>query len=309
MHLPDGLLAPAIWIPAAGISAVTVAFASRRAAREPNSANAAVSASLAAFVFVAQSLQFPIPGGASGHLLGGSLISILAGAPRAIIALSAVFTIQAFFFHDGGVTALGANILNGAIIPICVTAAISSFFQNSTLRARATAAGIASFAGILCGAAACAVEVGASGGAPFLTFFAALLGAHLWIATGEAIITSQLILLLYPKISEFIQNGPQAAAQSYSGAQPITKNRSAHVLWILILTITAVAIASEFIASRSPDGLETAARRVGLIPNDTIAETAPPSWAPVFLSLFGAGGAAAAVMFTISLARTRRRSL
>ncbi|MFN0204689.1 MAG: energy-coupling factor ABC transporter permease [Planctomycetota bacterium] len=317
MHLPDGFLSPAIWIPAAAASALTVTFAWRRAthgfnsassavtaSHGFNSASSAVTASLAAFVFAAQSLQFPIPGGAAGHLLGGSLITILAGAPRAIIALSAVFTIQAFFFRDGGATALGANILNGAIIPIGVTAAFSYLFRNVTLRKRAAVAGIASFLGILCGAIACAVEVGASGTAPFLTFFGALLGAHVWIAAGEGFITSQLVLLLYPKVSEWMQNDPGAA-------QPrlITNNRSTRPLWICIFVVAAVAVAAEFLASRAPDGLEAAAMRAGLIHHNTETGASAPSWAAAFLSMFGAGAAALAVILIISFARARKRSV
>ncbi len=116
MHIPDGFLsaevAAACAVPAAG----AVAYGLRRASRELDERRVPLLGVTAAFVFAAQMLNFPVAGGTSGHFLGAALAAILLGPWLACVVMSVVLVTQSFVFADGGVTALGANILNMGVI-------------------------------------------------------------------------------------------------------------------------------------------------------------------------------------------------
>lgn len=257
------------------------------------------TSSLAAFVFAAQALQFPIPGGASGHLLGGTLIASLVGTRPAVVAMAAVFTVQALFFHDGGMTTLGANICNGALVPIAFTAIALRFTVRASRRAAAIAAGVAAFAGVVAGAAACSAEVALSGTSPFIPFLSAMVASHLWIGLGEAIITGHLVYLLLPAVAR--GSRPETGAPSQApGRRPWRRILSVAAM-ILILTIAA-----EFLSSRSPDGLESAARRLGLAPAASIEPVAEAPWRSVSLTALGAAAVAWMMLPFLGRARASR---
>jgi cobalt/nickel transport system permease protein len=299
VHLPDGILAPAVWAPLAALTSTAVLGASARARRlaAPRgvAAPAAAPAVLAAFVFAAQAFQFPIPGGASGHLLGGTLLAVLLGPARAIVAMASVYATQAILFQDGGIAALGANIWNGGIVPVLLGFGIAEaggrLFGE---RGRRAGAGIGAFVGVLAGASLCAAEVGLSGSVPVAPFLAAMLGVHVWIALGEALITASLVRVLTPRALRW--DSPAAAP---------ARRRVAARTWIAAAAITAVVVASQFLSSRASDGLESSARRLGL------AMDGPPAEPPASLALFlaSAGGALVCALLVLAiLARARSRS-
>ncbi|MBI3817346.1 MAG: energy-coupling factor ABC transporter permease [Planctomycetes bacterium] len=291
MHLPDGLLTPAVWAPAAIASGVAIVISARRSGR----AGAGSTAALASFVFAAQTLQFPIPGGASGHLLGGTLLAILLRPPRAVLAMACVFATQAILLGDGGVTALGANILNGGIAPALLGFVIFKISLAAGL-SRPLAAGAAAVSGVLAGATICSLEVGLSGTVTFLPFLGAMLGAHLWIALGEALITVAVLRAIdaRPEFSFILQN----RGGGLSGAGAPRAARRGWVAAFIILTILGAAV---WISSSAPDGLESSARRFGLIAH-AAAEVREES----ILYTFAASCAAAAVVAMLALAAVAR---
>ena len=116
MHIPDGFLSNEVALACAVPAAAAVAYGLRRAERELDDRRAPLLGVTAAFVFAAQMLNFPVAGGTSGHFLGAALAAVLLGPWLAGVVLAVVLVVQAFVFADGGVTALGANILNMGVI-------------------------------------------------------------------------------------------------------------------------------------------------------------------------------------------------
>ena len=121
MHMADALVSPAVggalWAASGGL----IAACARRVKRSPRESLAPLMGVLGAFVFAAQMINFSIPGtGSSGHLGGGLLLAILLGPHAALLVIASVLTVQAFFFADGGLLALGCNIFNLGFFPAFV---------------------------------------------------------------------------------------------------------------------------------------------------------------------------------------------
>ena len=110
MHVPDGFLDAPTSLGTAAVAAVGVGLALRGARRELDDRTAPLAGLVAAFVFAAQMLNFPVGAGTSGHLLGGALAAVLVGPWTATLSLSVVLLVQGLLFADGGLTALGTNI-------------------------------------------------------------------------------------------------------------------------------------------------------------------------------------------------------
>src|SRR5512137_822489 len=126
MHVPDGFLDARTLISTAGLAAIGLGLALRQVRRRLPARRVPLIGLAAAFIFAAQMLNFPVAAGTSGHLLGAALASVLLGPAAAIVALTAVLLLQALMFADGGVTALGANVLNLAVIAPLVAHAVYS---------------------------------------------------------------------------------------------------------------------------------------------------------------------------------------
>jgi len=116
MHIGDGIMAPPIWALGYIVAIPILAYATKKTGNALGNTQIPVLGVLAAGIFVAQMLNFPIGGGTTGHLVGAALAAILLGPYAAIVILTIVLIVQAFLFGDGGVTALGFNLLNMAII-------------------------------------------------------------------------------------------------------------------------------------------------------------------------------------------------
>jgi len=147
---------------------------------------------VAAFVFAAQMLNFPIAGGTSGHLLGATLAAVLLGPWLACLVLAVVLTVQAFAFADGGITALGANVLNmgvlGALAAGLILGAAVRAFSPDRATFLAMVAGV-SWIAVMVGAAATSIQLALSGTIPLGTSLPPMLGVHALIGIGEAVIT------------------------------------------------------------------------------------------------------------------------
>ena len=116
MHIPDGFLTTEVALACAVPAAVCVGIGLRRADVELDERRVPLLGVTAAFIFAAQMLNFPVAGGTSGHFLGAALAAILLGPWLACLVLAVVLGVQAFVFADGGITALGANVLNMGVI-------------------------------------------------------------------------------------------------------------------------------------------------------------------------------------------------
>ncbi|MFM2124127.1 MAG: hypothetical protein RL328_578, partial [Acidobacteriota bacterium] len=116
MHIPDGFLTPPVWLTLDAIVAPAIAWTARGRKTESveSSQRTPMLGVMGAFVFAAQMVNFPVALGASGHLLGGTLLSVVLGPSAAALTMTAILVLQALLFQDGGVLALGANIFNMA---------------------------------------------------------------------------------------------------------------------------------------------------------------------------------------------------
>src|SRR5512142_1314369 len=190
MHLPDGILDARTSLLCTGAAAAGVGIALRevRAALEPR--RMPMIGLAAAFVFAAQMLNFPVAGGTSGHLIGAVLAAVLLGPSAAIVVMSAVVILQCFMFTDGGLTALGANLFNMALLAPVVGYAIYSLIRRiagDSLRSRLLATAFASWCSTVAAAIACAGELAMSGTAAWAAAFPAMTAVHMLIGIGEAL--------------------------------------------------------------------------------------------------------------------------
>lgn len=197
MHIPDGFLSTEVWVTTTAAGAAAAAYAVRRTKTEFARPQVPAAALTGAFIFAAQMINFPIAGATSGHFLGAALAAILFGPWAATLIMSTVLLIQAVLFHDGGITALGANIL--------CTAVIGSFAGYGVYRAglrllggrlRAVASFAASWASIVAAAGGVALLLALSGAAPLGAALPAMLGWHALIGIGEGLITMAAALYL-----------------------------------------------------------------------------------------------------------------
>ncbi|GAA1378248.1 energy-coupling factor ABC transporter permease [Luteococcus sanguinis] len=198
MHIPDGFLdAPVCLVTAAGsLAAVTMAL--RGCRRELDDRAAPLAGLVAAFVFAAQMVNFPVAAGTSGHLLGGALAVALVGPWTAMLCLTVVLAVQCLLFADGGITALGANTWNMAVVGVLIAWAVMTVLARVLPRTRMTVLATVALAGLasVLAAAGSFVALYALGGTvdvPLGTVLGAMLGVHTLIGLGEAAITALVV--------------------------------------------------------------------------------------------------------------------
>jgi cobalt/nickel transport system permease protein len=189
MHIPDGFLTTEVALACAVPAAVAVAIGLRRANVDLDERRVPLLGVTAAFVFAAQMLNFPIAGGTSGHFMGAALAAVLLGPWLACLVLAVVLGVQAFVFADGGITALGANVLNMGVLGALVAGGLIGVARTAAPRAILALAGFGAWLAVMAGAAATATELALSGTVPLATVLPAMLGTHLLIGVGEAVIT------------------------------------------------------------------------------------------------------------------------
>lgn len=198
MHIPDGFLDAPTSIGTAVVATAGVAAALRGARRDLDDRTTPIAGLVAVFIFAAQMINFPVGAGTSGHLLGGTLAAVLAGPWLATLALTVVLLIQAFLFADGGITALGSNVLLMGLVGVWV----GWFVFRGVLQLlprRLSSVSLASAAGAYLSvvtAAAAFVGLFALGGqapVPLGAVLTAMLSWHALIGLGEALITSLVV--------------------------------------------------------------------------------------------------------------------
>jgi cobalt/nickel transport system permease protein len=192
MHIPDGFLSPGVAAAAGVIAVAAIAYGLRVANVDLDESRVPLLGVIAAFVFAAQLLNFPIAGGTSGHFLGATLAAVLLGPWLACLVMAVVLITQCFAFADGGVSALGANILNMGILGALLAGyAVKGGRQvlPHTKAAFLGTVGVVSWLAVMIGAAATSVELAISGTIPLSTVLTAMLGVHGLIGIGEAAIT------------------------------------------------------------------------------------------------------------------------
>jgi cobalt/nickel transport system permease protein len=192
LHIPDGFLSGGVAAIAGAIAMAAVVYGLRVANVQLDEARVPLLGVLAAFVFAAQMLNFPIAGGTSGHFLGATLAAVLLGSWLACLVMAVVITVQAFAFADGGISALGANVLNMGVLGALLAGLLVALAWKVLPQRRTVflgAVGVASWLAVMVGAAATSVELALSDTVPLATSLPAMLGIHALIGIGEAVVT------------------------------------------------------------------------------------------------------------------------
>ncbi|MCJ7604611.1 MAG: energy-coupling factor ABC transporter permease [Dehalococcoidales bacterium] len=199
MHIPDGFLNVATVATTAVVSAGGIGFAVRQVNQKLKEKQVPLMGVLAAFIFAAQMLNFPIAGGTSGHVIGAALAVILLGPWAAVLIMSCVLIAQSLVFQDGGLLALGANIFNMSIVAVfaayLVYRLITSLFGESR-RSRLIGGFTAAWASVLVASVACAIQLGLSGASPMGIVLPAMAGFHAIIGIGEGLVTVAALSLV-----------------------------------------------------------------------------------------------------------------
>jgi len=199
MHIPDGFLNVATVATTYVMSAGGVGNAVRVANKKLREKHVPLMGILAAFIFAAQMLNFPILGGTSGHLIGAALAAILLGPWASVLIMSCVLIAQCFIFQDGGLLALGANIFNMGIV-----ASFSGYYlyRLATLllgdnrRGKLLGGFIGAWGSVFLASIASAIELAVSGTSPIGVVLPAMAGIHAFIGIGEGLTTGAILSLV-----------------------------------------------------------------------------------------------------------------
>ncbi len=199
MHIPDGFLSPATAVATYAASGVAVAYATRRSNAELSERQVPLMGVSAAFIFAAQMLNFTVAGGTSGHLLGGALVAILLGPWVGALVITGVLAVQALLFQDGGLLALGANVLNMAVVGVWVGyvtyRALTRLLGTGRLGIYAGGAA-AGWLSVVVASLLAAAELAISGTAAWAVVVPAMAGVHALIGIGEGLITVAVVIFL-----------------------------------------------------------------------------------------------------------------
>ncbi len=260
MHMSDALLSPQVGVAMWTVSAGTIAYCSRKIRNELDDRKVPLMGVLGAVIFAAQMINFTIPiTGSSGHLGGGLILAILLGPYAAFLTIASVPVVQALFFADGGLLALGCNIFNLGFFPAFIAypfiyKKISGAKPTPTKRSVASMA--AAVIALQLGALGVVLETVASGIAslPFSSFVILMQPIHLAIGIVEGLVTAAMVSFVYKAKPEILQSALEARP---IGHEPV-KNV---VLAFLVMALLAGGILSWF-ASKDPDGLEWSIARV-----------------------------------------------
>jgi cobalt/nickel transport system permease protein len=194
MHLSDGIVDAPTSLLYGVIAAAGLTLAASRARRELDERTAPMAGLVAAFVFATQMINFPVLPGVSGHLLGGALAAILVGPWTGALCVAIVLVVQALLFADGGLSALGTNITNLALVGTAAGFLVALALRRYALRGRRWLVGVAFVSALVNTVAAAAsfvvqYAIGGDAGVGLGTVAAAVLGVHVLIGVGEGLIT------------------------------------------------------------------------------------------------------------------------
>jgi cobalt/nickel transport system permease protein len=198
MHMSDGLVNAPTALVFGLVAAIGLGIAATRARRDLDDRTAPMAGLVTAFVFAVQMINFPILPGASGHLLGGALVAILVGPWVGSLCIAIVLVVQALLFADGGLTALGTNIVNMALVGTFVGYGVAVALRRLARRSRAgllATAFVAALVNTVVASLTFVLEyaIGGSGGAGLATVFTLMVGLHVLIGIGEGIITAATV--------------------------------------------------------------------------------------------------------------------
>lgn len=271
MHMADALISPAVggtmWV----ATAVTAGYCAKRLREENDSSRIPLMGVAGAFIFAAQMLNFTIPGtGSSGHLGGGLILAVLLGPYGAFLTIASVLSVQALFFADGGLLALGCNIFNLGFAPAFIAYPLFKKIVGKDWTSGRVIAGsiIGAQVGLGLGAFGVVLETTMSGisSLPFSTFVVLVMPIHFAISLVEGLVTSAVVLFVRQAQPEMLTRTAQNRSIEGLGIRT--------VLIGMVIAATYSGVAFAWFASTNPDGLEWSIEKVtgsGELAEDTSA--------------------------------------
>jgi cobalt/nickel transport system permease protein len=252
LHIPDGFLSFTVSILCWVITAITISMAVSRSNKSLGERQVPLMGVMAAFIFAAQMINFPVAGGTSGHLLGGALAAITLGPWAAMLVMTAVIAVQALLFQDGGLLVMGANILNMGLITAAIGYGLYRSVASGNRTLKLTIAGIAAWLSVMAGALFTSLQLWLSGTSQLQIVIPAMLTVHALIGLGEALITVAALTFILQTRPDLIGENSESAKGSRG--------------WVLagVLISLAVVLISPF-ASANPDGLERVGGDLGFL--------------------------------------------
>lgn len=308
MHIPDAVLDPRVALVTGALGAVGFVYALGAAERRLKQQTTPLMGMMAAFVFAAQMVNFPVGPGVSGHLLGGVLAALLLGPWGGAVVIGAVLLVQCFLFGDGGLTALGANFLNMGLIGSVGGYAIYAPIRRALGGQRGVlmAAMAAAWFAVLLAAGCCAIELAATTGrANFYRVLTWMALVHAAIGLGEAIITGMVVRFILLTRPDLIDSDPgEKLEPEFEG--DVVPSRWAMTILAGLGVALAIAVFLSPLASELPDGLEFVGQRIGFLRGEAAPSPLPVPMPDYQLPLPGithvkAATAAAGVVGTLAV--------
>ncbi len=251
LHIPDGFLSVWMALLCWAAAVLLLAIAVRRSRSELVERQIPLMGVMAAFIFAAQMINFPVAGGTSGHLLGGALAAIALGPWAGMLVMTSVIGVQALLFQDGGLVVMGANILNMGLLTTLIGYGLFQTVAGQRREVRLAVAGIAAWLSVIAGALATSLQLWLSGTTALRIVVPAMVGIHALIGIGEALITIAALAFILQTRPDILEVHSQ------------TRGGRGWVIAGAIMALVVVLLAP--LASANPDGLERVAMDLGFI--------------------------------------------
>jgi cobalt/nickel transport system permease protein len=294
MHIPDGFLTPPVWATLDVLAIPAVSLLARKARAEADESRIPLLGVMGAFVFAAQMVNFPVGMGTSGHLLGGTLLACTLGPAAGAMVMTAILAVQALLFQDGGVLALGPNILNMAFVGVYAGYLPVHYFGSRWRRGAIFAGG---FLSVLMSASLALSQLLLSG--------VRIPAAILWVSLGLFAVSAILEGLITVAAVEAIERLHPSWVRQRTAAM---RSPAVIALGLAAVFLGAVGVT---IASASPDGLERLAEQTGIaehakvLLNTPFADYELQAWGSSWLGRALAGLLGVAVVYAIGTAVAR----
>lgn len=294
LHIPDGFLSVLIALVFWAITAITVGLAISKTNKSLGEKQVPLMGIMAAFIFAAQMLNFPVMGGTSGHFLGGVLAAIVLGPWASVLVMTAVIALQGLLFQDGGLLAMGANIFNMGLLTAMIGYGLYRSVLNQSKAIRLAVAGGAAWLAVVAAALITSLQLWLSGAAQLQIVIPAMLGVHVLIGIGEAIVTVAALAFIEQTRPDLL--GQKSTAEKGGGG------------WVVAgVIVSLLAVLLSPLASADPDGLERVAEDMGFIqlgqsaPYQILPDYTIPFLGETALSTIVAGAVGALVLLGLMI--------
>lgn len=252
LHIPDGFLSIVVSIICWAITVITLGFSISKTNRSLGEKQIPLMGVMAAFIFAAQMINFPVAGGTSGHMLGGALAAIVLGPWAGMLVMTAVIAVQALLFQDGGLLVMGANILNMGLVTAAIGYGLYRSVIGQSKTFKLTVVGFAAWLSVMAGALLTSLQLWLSGTSQLTVVIPAMLGVHALIGIGEALITVFAVAFIMQTRPDLIGEGSESAKASRN--------------WVYVgVIVSLLVVLLSPLASADPDGLERVAIDMGFI--------------------------------------------